>query len=255
MAASIEELIDELYAAPLGDFVARRSERARSLRQGGDREAAAEVKALRKPSVSAWAVNQLVRREERRLAALLAAGNELRAAQLGLLEGGSQEALAQASAAEREALGRLTDAARGILEEAGESTSGTTLERIRETLHAAAVDDDVAELVRAGRLEKEQQAPSFPFAGLRGAPPAAAAKRPERDRKKETRLRSAREEHRLAEARLDEARRNAEEAETEMQEQQRILARAERRLGDRRAELERAEREVERARAAVDRYA
>ena len=50
--------IDALYQAPLDQFVARRNALATDLRKAGDRAGADEVKALAKPSVIAWAVNQ-----------------------------------------------------------------------------------------------------------------------------------------------------------------------------------------------------
>ena len=58
----LEEEIDSLYAGPLDEFVRERDELARRLNREGDREACARVKALRKPTVGAWALNQAVRR-------------------------------------------------------------------------------------------------------------------------------------------------------------------------------------------------
>ncbi|MEA2287422.1 MAG: hypothetical protein QOJ21_3465, partial [Solirubrobacteraceae bacterium] len=52
---------DELYGLPLDAFVPERDALAKELRSDGRREEAAEVKALRKPSVAAWGVNQAVR--------------------------------------------------------------------------------------------------------------------------------------------------------------------------------------------------
>jgi hypothetical protein len=52
---------DDLYALPLEEFTAARNELARSLKAAGDADEAARVKKLKKPPVSAWAVNQLAR--------------------------------------------------------------------------------------------------------------------------------------------------------------------------------------------------
>ncbi|MFL6185898.1 MAG: hypothetical protein ACJ745_13955, partial [Actinomycetes bacterium] len=50
-----------LYRLPPGEFVAARDQLARQLRAAGGREAARRVAALRRPSISAWAANQLAR--------------------------------------------------------------------------------------------------------------------------------------------------------------------------------------------------
>ena len=48
-------MADDLYALPPGDFTRARDERAKALRKEGRREEADAVKALRKPTVAAWA--------------------------------------------------------------------------------------------------------------------------------------------------------------------------------------------------------
>ena len=66
--------IDRLYGLPLDEFVAGRGALAKSLRSEGKREEAERVKALRKPTAGAWALNQALRRRRSELADLLAAG-------------------------------------------------------------------------------------------------------------------------------------------------------------------------------------
>ena len=51
------EIADELYALPLEEFTPARDARAKELK--GDKELAAAVKKLKKPSVAAWVVNLL----------------------------------------------------------------------------------------------------------------------------------------------------------------------------------------------------
>ncbi|HEX6133059.1 MAG TPA: hypothetical protein VFZ24_03685 [Longimicrobiales bacterium] len=53
----LERAIAGVYGGRLEDFVRRRDSLARELRSAGDRESAATVKALRKPSRTAWALN------------------------------------------------------------------------------------------------------------------------------------------------------------------------------------------------------
>jgi hypothetical protein len=107
MAEAPEDIVDELYGAPLDEFIARRDARAKELRKS-DRAAADAVKKLRKPSVSAAAVNRLVRSSPDDAEALLAAGEALRQAQLG---GGDRDAVRSAAHDEREAVEKLAGAA------------------------------------------------------------------------------------------------------------------------------------------------
>jgi hypothetical protein len=240
--ADVEKEIDRLYAAPPGEFVRRRDELARSLRAEGEREAADEVKKLRKPTVAAWAVNQLARREKMRVRGLLTAGERLRGAHEELLKGGASDGLERARDDERAAIEELAGAARRLLEEAGHPPTETVLDRLRETLHAAAVDEAVGERVRAGRLEKEEKATGFGFTGLPAGKVGARkpAAKPARDDARRKRRRQA-------EERLREARAAVAAAEREVAGRRRELEAAERALASRRADAERAERELERA--------
>lgn len=53
-------LVRELHAGPREEFVSRRTELAQRLAAEGDRSLAAEVRALRKPTLLAWAIDQAV---------------------------------------------------------------------------------------------------------------------------------------------------------------------------------------------------
>ena len=81
--------LDDLYGVPLDRFVPERAALVRALRSAGEREQASAVAALRKPSVAAWAVNQLVRTRRAEVDGLLRAGDALREAQAGVLSGGA----------------------------------------------------------------------------------------------------------------------------------------------------------------------
>ena len=52
---------NKLYGLPLERFTEERNALAKRLREEGQRDEAATVSKLRKPSVAAWAVNQIVR--------------------------------------------------------------------------------------------------------------------------------------------------------------------------------------------------
>jgi hypothetical protein len=163
----VDQAADELYGLPPREFTRARDEHAKRLRGDGDREAAGAVKALRKPTVAAWALNQLARRRPKELGELLAAGERLRAAQEELLAGGGREDFQGAAATERELVGRLSSQAVTIASEGGERGAGLE-QKIAETLHAAALHEETADELRAGRLTKEREAIGG-FGGLGGA--------------------------------------------------------------------------------------
>jgi hypothetical protein len=155
------KLLDRLYGLPLDGFIGARDEAARQLRQRGQTEEAAEVAGLRKPSVSAWAVNQLARRHVDRLAELLESGQRLRAVHRAALAGRGASGLAAAGRAERRVVAELVELAASALEAAGRAPSPAVRERIGNTLHAAAHDTAAAALVRRGRLTRDLDPSGF----------------------------------------------------------------------------------------------
>ncbi len=171
--------VDDLYGLPLDQFVPERGELARELRKAGKRDEAGEVTALKKPSVAAWAVNQLVRTQRRAVAELLEAGDGLRAAQDDVLAGrGDARSLRVAVEHERAAVNALTDAARGLLSSEGQELSDAMLGRVSDTLHAAALDDGAREQVRDGRLDRELRHIGLGTAAFGGGSTTPAPARP-----------------------------------------------------------------------------
>jgi hypothetical protein len=181
--------LDRLYGLPLAEFTRARDELARELRKGGDAEAADEAKALAKPSISAWAVNQLARHERMQVRSLLRAGEHLRNAQAEVLGGAGPEELQEPLQRQREAVAALVESAKGVLSSAGHATTDATLDRIRGTLTAAATDLDGAGLLERGRLTNDLEPAGFGGLTLApsraGVPARKRAKKPSpaRDRK------------------------------------------------------------------------
>ena len=170
------EVGDELFGLPPEEFVAARDELARRLRREGEAEAAKRVKALRRPPLSAWAVNQLARGPQG-LGELLAAGERLRAAHQAALAGEGAAELRAAAKAEREAVAALVLAALELLREAGHPTTDATRDRVAATLHAAAASPEAAELVGGGRLTADLDPSGFgsvPDGAFEVEEPAAA---------------------------------------------------------------------------------
>jgi hypothetical protein len=176
MAQAPDDAVDRLYGLPREEFVGERDALAKQLRADGRRDEAAAVKALPKPTVAAWAANQAVRSQKRAARDLWKTGDALSAAQDAVLAGkGSGAKLREASERERAAVETLVDAARGLLGASGGDLSEATIERVRETLHAGAIDADARDEVAAGRAVRERSPQ-----GLFGADPFAipAPKRP-----------------------------------------------------------------------------
>jgi hypothetical protein len=162
------KLLDRLYGLPLDDFIAARDEAVRLLKQEGQTEKAAEVAGLRKPAVSAWAVNQLAHRHADRLAELLESGERLRAAHRAALAGLGGSALAAAGRSERAVVAELVELAAKELEAAGRPASPAVRERIGSTLLAAAHDSAAAALVRRGQLTRDLDPSGFGDLALTG---------------------------------------------------------------------------------------
>lgn len=174
----VEQAADELYALPPGDFTRARDARVKEIRGDGDREAAESVKALRKPTVAAWALNQLSRQKSADVNRLVAAGEDLRAAQEELLGGGDRSAFQEAAATERELVAKLSGDAVALAGDAAERASGLQ-EKVAATLHAAALDEETASELSAGRLTREREAiGGFGAATMAPAPPSRGTAKP-----------------------------------------------------------------------------
>lgn len=154
-----QDPVDALFALPPEDFTAARDGLAKRLRAGGDAEAARQVRQLRRPTVPAWALNQLVRAAPEDLQRLLKTGDDLRRAQRAALSGAGGGRLREATARRRALLDELTGRAARLLADSGRSPDPHRA-AIAATLEAATVDDEAADAVRTGRLPRELPPPS-----------------------------------------------------------------------------------------------
>jgi hypothetical protein len=182
-----DDRISDLYALPLDEFTDARNALAKELAAAGDKAEAAEVRALKKPSVPAWAVNQVARAHPGEVEALFEAGANLRDAQQKLLRRGDQSGVKDASAAERQAVKALVARAKKILADADNAANEATLERIADTFYATTTDDKGREHVRTGTLTKEMKRAGFGDPGGLSVVPAARAKE-EKPQKKNAQL-------------------------------------------------------------------
>jgi hypothetical protein len=230
--ADYNEELDRLYGLPLGEFTSARDRLAAELREQGDRGSTTQLKKLRRPTLSAWAVNQLVRSRPSDIQELLSVGDDVRAAQRAALSGDTAKGMRDITLRRRRVVDRLIDRAEVLLVEAGHATGRSTLDKVGDTLMAATVDEKAAEAVRAGRLARELTAPSGfeAAAGQISAPSEVASKRQARER-----ARRAKEQAREAEEAAKEAIREARGLEQQVERTRQEAERA-RRKADQAAE-------------------
>jgi hypothetical protein len=132
---SVESKIDELYRLPLQEFTSARNALAKGL-SGDD---AKRVKALAKPTVVPWAVNQLFWKARHVYERLMKSGEALRKAQLAALGGGRTRPadLQRASDNHRKALSDAVQQARKLAESDGSKPDADALSRTLESLSLA----------------------------------------------------------------------------------------------------------------------
>jgi hypothetical protein len=157
----------ELYGVPPDEFTAARNALAKELKASGDKDGAAEVAKLRRPSVGAWALNQVARSQPKLIEAALDAGSRLRAASDAAAEGDAS-GLRDATAAERAAAQAVAKAARPHLG----ARADALVPALLSTLRVAALDGDVAEGLRDGMLTTDYEQAGFGF-GLDTDAPAS----------------------------------------------------------------------------------
>ena len=159
---TLDEHRAALYREPLDGFVRARAELTRTLRTARDRDAAAAVAKLPKPSLGAWVVDRLAGLAPDLVRDLLAAAADARDAQ----RPGAAEALREASARVRGLLDDAGREARAILEEAGHPASDATVRRVQTTAQAAAAGTAAErEALLRGTLDRDLDPPGFGPAG------------------------------------------------------------------------------------------
>ncbi|MBL1086895.1 hypothetical protein JK359_33860 [Streptomyces actinomycinicus] len=157
----LDTVAEELYALRPEEFVAARDRRALDARASGDPALARRIGALRRPSLSAWVSNLLVRGQPQQVEPLLGLGEELRRAHREL-DGPELRRLARR---QNEVIGALGRQARQLAAEAGHPVGESVQREVEETLHAALADPQAAREWAGGRLVKPlSSAVGFPAA-------------------------------------------------------------------------------------------
>ncbi|MGC5584638.1 hypothetical protein [Ornithinimicrobium sp. W1665] len=144
---ALAHAVQELYAAPAAEFVTTRTALAKELRAAKHREVAKELGAMRKPSVSAAAVNTLVRAEDAVVDRLVDLGGAMRHA-TSAFDGRALAALRS----DRDEL--LRDWVRAAAEHAEGPLTAAVEAEVRDTAVAALADAAATEVVTSGHLTR-----------------------------------------------------------------------------------------------------
>lgn len=156
-ASNLEGDVDPLFRLPLAEFTGARNELAARLKKNARGDEASRVKALSKPSVSAWAVNQLYWNHREAFDQLIASGERFHKAQ----KSGKVADMRTALDARREALTHLSDLAAGVLQDAGHNPAPDTIHRITTTLEGISAYSSRSDGPRPGRLTHDVDPPGF----------------------------------------------------------------------------------------------
>ncbi|MEO3792044.1 hypothetical protein ABGB14_17680 [Nonomuraea sp. B10E15] len=252
----LDEVAGRLYALPPSEFTAARADEARAAKDAGDVRLSREIAKLRKPTVSASAVNRVAREHPGELGELLEVGERLRAAWE------EQDAAALAELTRRR--GEVTRTVGRLVRQAGDLSAAASAE-VDQTLDAAMVDAGAAAQVRRGTLAKPLSYSGFAPApvprerpaGRRKPSPdeqaARAREREEAEAKKARERQEAEAAHREWREALDAAAKEHDERAEKVASLERKLAKARGRLADSRQRLEVAQREERHARQRLER--
>ena len=152
-AMRYDDAVASLYQVPLDQFVAERKRLAGELKAAGDKQGAARLAKCARPPISAWIVDQLWWHARTAFGALFDTAQQLRDGKLA------------ATAAHREALGRLRAHAAKLLGDAGHGANEATLRRVTQTLSALAAaggwEPDLP-----GALSADRDPPGFEAIGI-----------------------------------------------------------------------------------------
>jgi len=152
--------VAELYGADPDAFTERRKALVAAAREAGDKQSAAAITALRKPTRAAWVVNRLARADPDAPVRLAAMAAELRDAERAK-DGPRLRELSAARGALIDALTAQALAAAGVFD-----PPSSLRDEVTSTLTAALADPATAAGFAAGSLTKAAQWSGFGYADL-----------------------------------------------------------------------------------------
>jgi len=158
--SKLDDDLDELFRLPLSEFTAARNSLAAGKKKSGRGDEADFVKALAKPSITAWAVNQLYWKHREAFDRLIATGERFRQAQVSR-QASKVADMRESLDARRKELSKLSDLSTALLRDAGHNPTPDTIQRISTTLEAMSAYASVLDGPRPGRLTQDVDPPGF----------------------------------------------------------------------------------------------
>jgi hypothetical protein len=156
----LENDVDVLFKVALNEFISARKTLSARLKQGGNAAEADRVRALVKPSITAWAVNQLYWKHQEDFDRLIETGQRFRQAQTSR-SAGKMTDMRVSLDERREVLSELSKLAEALLRDAGHNPSLDILRRISTTLEAMSAYASLPDGLRPGRLTHDVDPPGF----------------------------------------------------------------------------------------------
>ncbi|MBN6040617.1 hypothetical protein [Amycolatopsis sp. 195334CR] len=173
----------ELYAGSREEFTGRRNELAAEARKAGEKDLAARIKELRKPTSSAWLANRLVVAHPDEIGELTELGESLREAHRSL----ASDDIRELSHRRREQINRLLGLAREVARTEGVAMSESITREIESSLEAAVAGEEAAAQLTAARLSTAltpDMTDMWLMAASTAPSPAPAREKPKPEKKK-----------------------------------------------------------------------
>jgi len=164
-AIDLDHRVDDLFALTPDEFVAARNDLAKDLKSEKRVDDAKAIQILRRPSVAAWALNQLARRQPKLLEELFDAAQSLREAQANAMSG--------VRGPLRETMRQFADLVDTAADRAAES--GGPRDELAASLRTGASDAEWWNDLRLGRVARLPEAASASDMWSAGAEPTAPA--------------------------------------------------------------------------------
>jgi hypothetical protein len=216
----VDDLISYLYRGPPQEFTKRRDELASRLKQEGRTEDSNQVRSCKRPTVAAWAVDQLTHESTSRI-------KELARIVTALSKETSPAKVRQLVDARHGLIATLSADAQRILQEHGTPPSPQVESQITQTLVSATSSEDIEQLLR-GTLAKPLSGSGF--AGISGVAPAPVDSRA--DDKARSQLDEVEERLKRARRERDAAQKAMARAAQEVKKAERSVQAAEARIGE-----------------------
>jgi hypothetical protein len=157
VGVDLDSVAEELYGLPPSEFTSARNAAVKQARADGNRDLAAEIQQLAKPTTAAWLVNQVARELGDELEPLISLGRDLRDATSNL----SGDELRALTRQRHQVVQALVEQARRLGAAHGTKVSDSVATEVQQTLDASLADEGVADAVLGGRLTQSVEYAGF----------------------------------------------------------------------------------------------